>query len=526
MKQFRPVCLLLICFIVDTSSNISQAQLRLVARNNVVVNGSVRCYVSLIERSDKPANLILVNLFSTHTFSPNAVLTNEDGFFSISVPRKGIQKNRLILEFRGIPSSEPEIKVFPLSAQSLEKEEGIILDTMFMGQECHQLGEEDPDQFSKMVAYADSLSRTYKSSDSNQNAWAFGFASLASVGLAIRQLFGASEEDPFFLSSLRDSVVIYSDDFHTYTVTDRNYQGHYSTAFNIANFDIGFNFSPLDNTSTSVFWNSAKLASAAEGQSSVRFNADNFFRASMSIPLAPGLNAGVGYYRFWTHNSVEASALTDNIGIIEQQFSNRFQEHVIIGSISYAISDKINFGISTKSINQHAEVERYLQQVIDYRNYFPQNPFILGASERVGTKEIDLDASVIYKPVQRLQVGVSALSILNNRLLSIKKEGGPREVPLERSSLASNNSRSLGIGISYRFDSFNLGVESLVHQEGMSEFALGLKAEPMEGIKLSVGMVAPGKSYSLGFSFYLFEYRYIYSELVGYNHAAGFYIVF
>lgn len=263
----------------------------------------------------------------------------------------------------------------------------------------------------------------------------------------------------------------------------------------------GFNFSPSRDMSEAALWNPSAIAfSKKPANLSLFTNVKNnaklggFFRINKNISLAAG-----GIYTVQDERRVAKFIGNNTLNV--DSLKMKLQEYAISISPVIQINSNFSVGFSLKSVWQNFNIP--YQVTLNT----PENVTIGTFTDSIVKNQyFDLDISATYKLSNSIQLGVNLMNLAGTELFA------DAFVPAKTysdSSQPMQNLRSLGLGLTYKFQRFNVGADVLFTSDELYDAALGVNYVPFNNALLSAGVALKQMSYSLAFRIKNFRIAYI-----------------
>ncbi len=258
----------------------------------------------------------------------------------------------------------------------------------------------------------------------------------------------------------------------------------------------GFNFSPSRDMSEAALWNPSAIAfSRKPNNVSLLTNLKNnvkfsgFFKVKNNISIAIG---GVYTNQDELRNTI-FKRTSDDFQLSADSTMMKLKEYTAVISGAYKATNKLSFGVAVKSIWQDFTI--------------PQKLFIksgIGAFSYSNVKKqgFDVDVSATYRIANSLQAGVNLMNLTGSKLYSDAFVSGQQNVPILQQ-------RSLGIGLTYKVQRFNMGADAIFNKTGFYDLALGANYVPFNNALIAAGIAVKQLNYSLAFRLKHFRLAYI-----------------
>ena len=261
----------------------------------------------------------------------------------------------------------------------------------------------------------------------------------------------------------------------------------------------GFNFSPSRDLSEAVFWNPSSIVNSQKSNNiSLLTNMKNNVKLGGFLPLTEKLYIAAGGIftmqderRSSTYRSITSSGNTVKFdsSVIE------LKEYAAFISPVYRVNERFSIAITAKSI---------------WQNFNNPNTLIINGSggpsnftdTTVKTQHFDLDASATVKITNAFQVGVNFMNLAGSQLHSDAFVPGQKNIPFQ-------NLRSVGLGLLYKWQRFNIGSDVLLTEDGFYDATVGVNYVPFNNALISAGVAVKQVSYSLAFKLKNFKIAYI-----------------
>jgi hypothetical protein len=264
----------------------------------------------------------------------------------------------------------------------------------------------------------------------------------------------------------------------------------------------GFNFSPSRDMSEAVFWNPSAIALARKPNNiSLLTNVKNnvklggFFRINPTMSIALG---GVYTNQDERRKSVFVrDPVIDPYDIVNVDSTKmNLKEFAVYASPVIKVGEYLSFGLTFKSIWQQFNLPNKL--FIDFND----NNIGKFSDSSIKKQYIDADVSLSFKVLNSLQLGMNFMNLAGTELYSDAFVGGQQEPPV-------HSIRSLGIGIVYKWQRFNLGSDLIFKKDGFYDATVGINYVPFNNALLTAGMAIRQMSYSVAFRIKHFRISYI-----------------
>ncbi|HAQ20767.1 MAG TPA: hypothetical protein DCR40_16275 [Prolixibacteraceae bacterium] len=271
----------------------------------------------------------------------------------------------------------------------------------------------------------------------------------------------------------------------------------------------GFNFSPSRDMSEAAFWNPSAIAfSKTPNNLSLLTNVKNnvklggFLKVNEKISISAG---GIYTVQDERRKSVFKGLLPDNNPnntMDVDSLKMKLKEYAAFISPVYKVSNQFSMGVTLKSVWQDFNI--------------PYKVFIEDAGNgAIGTftdsiirnQHFDVDISATYKLSNSLQLGVNLMNLAGNELYA--DAFVPGQSQSYNSEIPMQNLRSLGLGLTYKWQRLNVGADVLFTQDEFYDAAIGVNYVPFNNALLSGGFAVKQMSYSLAFRIKNFRIAYI-----------------
>lgn len=261
----------------------------------------------------------------------------------------------------------------------------------------------------------------------------------------------------------------------------------------------GFNFSPLRDLSEAMFWNPSAVALSKKPHNiSLLTNLKNnvklggFYRINDNFSLAAG---GI-----FTTQDERRKTVFVRIPVIDiydvvnvDSMKMKLKEYSAFLSPVYKVSDQFSVGITLKSIWQDFNIPNKL--------YIENNKGTFTDST-INKQHFDVDISATYKLSNALQVGLNLMNLAGTQLYADAFVSGQQYTPIQKQ-------RALGLGLTYKWQRFNVGADILFTEDEFYDAAFGVNYVPFNNALLSAGVAMKQHSYSFAFRIKHFRVAYI-----------------
>ncbi len=270
----------------------------------------------------------------------------------------------------------------------------------------------------------------------------------------------------------------------------------------------GFNFSPSRDMSEAALWNPSAIAfSNKPNNISLLTNIRNnvklggFFKVNDQISLSGG---GIYTVQDERRKSVFTRTPIDEFSddIVVDSLKMKLQEYAVYFSPVFQVNNQFSMAISLKSVWQDFNIP-YL---VSINSNNPQSLSIGTFTDSIVKNQyFDLDISATYKLSNALQLGVNLMNLAGTEFYADAFVPGKSY----NSNRPLQNLRSLGIGLNYKMQRFNLGADVLFTEDELYDAALGANYVPFNNALISAGLALKQMSYSLAFRIKNFRIAYI-----------------
>jgi hypothetical protein len=254
----------------------------------------------------------------------------------------------------------------------------------------------------------------------------------------------------------------------------------------------GFNFSPARDMSEAIFWNPSAIANARKPYNiSLLTNLKNNTKIGGFLRLNEKISLGGGF--IYTkqdefRNTIFRPPVVDTNSMYLKEFA-AFLSPV------YKVSSKFSVAITLKSVWQNFNNPDSLLVSDD------------GKSSRttdinIRKQHFDADVSATYKFSNSFQAGISLMHLAGTKLYADAFVPSQTNVPMQ-------NQRSLGLGLTYKWQRFNAGADILFTADGFYDASFGVNYVPFNNALLSAGIAVKQLSYSFAFRIKYFRIAYI-----------------
>ncbi len=258
----------------------------------------------------------------------------------------------------------------------------------------------------------------------------------------------------------------------------------------------GFNFAPSRDMSEAVFWNpSATSFSRKSANISLLTNVKNNVKLAGFYHINKKFTLGAG--AIYTMQDEFRKTIYFQAPISqrpEDSVSFKLKEYAAFISPAYKINNKLSVGLTLKSIWQDFNI--------------PDVVFVENSSKgtfydsTIKDQYFDVDVSATYKISNAVQVGINLMNLAGTELYADAFISGQAAIPIQKQ-------RSLGLGINYKCQRFNIGADLLFTEDDFYDAALGVNYVPFNNALISAGIAVKQLSYSVAFRIKHFRLAYI-----------------
>lgn len=275
----------------------------------------------------------------------------------------------------------------------------------------------------------------------------------------------------------------------------------------------GFNFSPSRNLSEAMFWNPSAIANSIQANNISLFtNFRNYMKVGGYTRLGSNLflAAGLIYTKQYESRRVFFPN-TPTPGPVEH--IQTLDEYAVFISPVLKVNNKMNVALTLKTISQHFNIPDILDNTFD-ANGKKKNLFVDSTVKR---QKFDADLSYTFKINSSLQLGISWMNIAGTTLY-----GDAFTKKQQYYKLKYRQQRSLGAGLCYKRQRWNVGTDVLFTSEGYYDATVGVNYVPFNHALLSAGFSVKQLSYSVAFKMKYFRVAYVNDNgLTTYEKRAG-----
>lgn len=261
----------------------------------------------------------------------------------------------------------------------------------------------------------------------------------------------------------------------------------------------GFNFSPSRDLSEAMFWNPSAIAMSNKPHNiSLLTNLKNnvklggFYRINDKMSLAAG---GIFTVQDERRKTVFVRVpVNDPFDIVNvDSMKMKLKEYSAFLSPLYKVNNKLSLGLTLKSIWQDFNIPNKL---------FIENNKGTFTDSTINKQHFEVDISATYKVTNSLQVGINLMNLAGTELYADAFAPGQPNTPIQKL-------RSLGLGLTYKWQRFNVGADILLTEDELYDVTLGVNFVPFNNALLSAGVAMKQQSYSLAFRIKHFRVAYI-----------------
>ena len=265
----------------------------------------------------------------------------------------------------------------------------------------------------------------------------------------------------------------------------------------------GFNFSPSRDMSEAMFWNPSAIAQSRNPHNiSLLTNLKNnvkmggFYKINDKISLTGG-----GIYTVQDERRktvyVRTPIINENDVLEVDSTKMKLKEYAAFLSPVYKVNDNFSLGITLKSIWQDFNVPSTL--IVEFVDVSGFGTF---TNRSVKKQYFDVDISATYKLSNALHAGINLMNLAGTELYADAFVPNQAYIPIQKQ-------RSLGLGLTYKWQRLNVGSDVLLTEDGLYDAAFGVNYVPFNNALISAGMAVKQLSYSLTFRIKHFRIAYI-----------------
>ncbi len=265
----------------------------------------------------------------------------------------------------------------------------------------------------------------------------------------------------------------------------------------------GFNFSPSRDMSEAMFWNPSAITQSRNPHNiSLLTNLKNnvklggFYEINDKFSVAGG---GIYTVQDERRKSVFVrTPINDPNDILEVDSTKmKLKEYAAFLSPVYKVNDNFSIGVTLKSIWQDFNVPSSL--FVEFVDVSGIGTF---TGRTVKKQYFDVDISATYKISNALQAGINLMNLAGTELYADAFIPKQAYIPVQKQ-------RSLGLGLTYKWQRMNVGTDVLLTEDGLYDAAFGANYVPFNNALISAGIAVKQLSYSLAFRIKHFRIAYI-----------------
>lgn len=264
----------------------------------------------------------------------------------------------------------------------------------------------------------------------------------------------------------------------------------------------GFNFSPSRDMSEAIFWNTASIAQSRKPYNISAFtNVRNNVKVAGFAKLTDRISLGAGLIYTWqdefrgvTYSNINNplnKVKVDSVGL-------RLKEYAIYLGPAIRLTPRFSAGFAIKGIWQDFNIPNRLVIGND-ANGNTTNTF---TDSSIKQDKFDVDISFMYKVSKAFQVGLNLMNLAGSELHADAFVPAQVNKPILKQ-------RALGLGLCYKLQRFNFGVDILVTEDDFYDVSLGINYVPFNSALLSAGIAFKQLSYSIAFRVKHFRIAYV-----------------
>lgn len=271
----------------------------------------------------------------------------------------------------------------------------------------------------------------------------------------------------------------------------------------------GFNFAPSRNLSEAVFWNAAAIANSNKPDNiSFLANFKNNMKLSGYQQITKQLYLGLG--GIYTKQDQISQLQIIGIGVLNggEIFDNvnhpeKLQEFAAFLAPVYKINDRLSAGVTIKSIWQQFNNPDLV--AMEQAGGSDNESYNFFQDDSIRKQSFDADVSVSYKINGFLQAGASIMNVAGTKLYA-------GEFVPDSSNQSYVNQRAYGVGLCYKRERLNVGVDVLLTDKELYDASLGVNYVPFNDALIAAGYAFKRESFSVSFRLKHFVIAYIYDN--------------
>ena len=192
--------------------------------------------------------------------------------------------------------------------------------------------------------------------------------------------------------------------------------------------------------------------------------------------------------------------LNDTLGV--DSLKMNLKEYAAFFSPVYQVSNQFSVGVTLKSVWQNFNIPHkvFIEDI---------NGTTIGTftDSIIKNQYFDVDISATYKLSNSLQLGINLMNLAGTELYADAFVPGQSQE--YNSEIPIQNLRSLGLGLTYKWQRLNVGADLLFTEYELYDAAIGINYVPFNNALLSGGFAVKQMSYSLAFRIKNFRIAYI-----------------
>lgn len=282
--------------------------------------------------------------------------------------------------------------------------------------------------------------------------------------------------------------------------------GRFLQASAVTNTDnTGFNFAPSRNLSEAVFWNASAIANSSKPNNiSLLSNYKNNFKLSGYQQITKQFYLGLGgiYTKQDQISQLDVIQVGgNNLGLLINGVNHpeKLQEFAAFIAPVYKINNRFSVGVTFKSIWQQFNNPYLVAMEQDGSDNTAYNFF---RDDSIRKQSFDADVSASYQITSFLQAGISIMNVAGTKLYA-------GEFVPDSSNQSYVNQRAYGLGLCYKIERFNVGVDVLLTDKEFYDATLGVNYVPFNNGLIAAGYAFKQQSFSLSFRLKHFKIAYI-----------------
>lgn len=268
----------------------------------------------------------------------------------------------------------------------------------------------------------------------------------------------------------------------------------------------GFNFSPSRDLSEAAFWNPSAITNSRKPYNiSLLTNLKNNIKASAFCRISNKVFLSAGFIHTtqdeFRRVAYTNTTFTDSARHFDSAYMN-LKEYAAFFSPVFRLTKDFSVALTVKSIWQNFTIPF---QMDNSGKVIEGQPLAVITDSTVKKQKFDADISATYKLSNAFQIGINLMNLAGTKLYDLN-DG---VLVYSKKNIPFRNLRSLGLGLTYKWQRLNIGADLLFTDDGLYDVAFGVNYVPFNNALISAGIAVKQVSYSFAFRLKYFRLAYI-----------------